>query len=122
MYVHKMYVKADEEKAAHDLFKGTLFSDLEKDILKEYEDRKTPESKIVKDADSLDVDMELKELEARGSVVRKKLSYSRKIVRDNRLYTKTAKKLWDEIQKSDVHSWHTGAEEWFNHSNFKHKK
>ncbi|MDD5050920.1 MAG: HD domain-containing protein [Candidatus Pacebacteria bacterium] len=121
MYVHKVYVTADEERAARDLFKGTLFNDLYADVLREYEERKTIESKIVKDADNLEVDLELKELEARGSTVREKLAISRKIVR-GRLYTQAAKKLWDEIQKADVHGWHINADEWFKTANFKNKK
>ncbi len=122
MYVHKMYVTADEERAAADLFKGTFFDDMRKDILHEYEARKTIESKIVKDADNLECDLEMKELEARGSAAPKKMALSRKIIRDGRLYTKSAKKIWDEIQKADVHSWHTSAEEWFKVPEFKHKK
>ncbi|MDD5068645.1 MAG: HD domain-containing protein [Candidatus Pacebacteria bacterium] len=112
MYVHKVYVKADEKKAADHLFFGTLFGDLRKDILHEYEERKSIEAKIVKDADNLECDMELKELEARGSTVRKKLASGRRLVRDKKLYTKTARKLWDAIQKADVDEWHLTSNKW----------
>jgi hypothetical protein len=60
-------VNSDEEKAAHDSFAGTLLEDINEDVLSEYEMRQTIEAKIVKDADNLDIDVELKEFEERGS-------------------------------------------------------
>lgn len=110
-YVHKVYTTSDEARAAHDLFAGTAFVDLEK-ILKEYEKRDSIEAKIVKDADNLDIDLELRELRERGNQVAVKKQPLRKFVRDKKLYTKTAKKLWDEIQKSDPSSWHLSANKW----------
>ncbi len=110
-YVHKVYSTSDDARAAKDQFAGTSFGDLE-DILKEYEARKSIEAKIVKDADNLDIDLELKEIEERGNLVAKKKQPLRKFVRDNKLYTKTAKKMWDEIRKSDPSSWHLSANKW----------
>ena len=112
-YVQKVYVKADEEKAARDLFAGTAFRTIFSDVLREYEARKSIEAKIVKDADNLDVDMELKELEERGSQLRKKWRATRLIVRNKKLYTESAKRLWDDIQTSDVSSWHLKANKWY---------
>lgn len=111
-YVQKVYVNADEDKSADDLFAGTILSDLRENILREYEDRKSIEAKIVKDADNLDVDIELKELEERGSQLVKKWKHFRKKVRDEKLYTKSAKKMWDDIQKSDPVNWHILANKW----------
>ena len=111
-YVQKVYVEADEDKAAQDLFQGTSLSDLDKEILKEYEERNSLEAKIVKDADNLEVDLELKELAERGSKLPSKWREMRKFVRDTKLYTDSAKSLWDEIQDSDVSSWHLGANKW----------
>lgn len=65
-YVQKVYVKADEERAADDMFKDTIFGDL-REVIKQYEKRDSIEAKIVKDADNLDVDLELKEIEELGS-------------------------------------------------------
>lgn len=110
-YVHKVYTHSDEARAARDLFHGTVFSDLE-EILKEYEKRSSIEAKIVKDADNLDIDLELRELMERGNQVAVKKQKLRKLVRNKKLYTKTAKKLWDEIQKSDPSSWHLSANKW----------
>lgn len=111
-YVQKVYVKADEEKSSKDLFENTVLQNLEETILKEYEERKSIEAKIVKDADNLDVDIELKELETRGHTLPKKWYWMRKKVRDEKLYTKSAKKMWDLIQKSDSEDWHMTINKW----------
>lgn len=105
-YVQKVYVKADEKRSAKELFENTALQNLEETILKEYEERKSVEAKIVKDADNLDIDIELKELETRGHKLPKKWLRMRKKVRDEKLYTKSAKKMWDLIQKSDSENWH----------------
>jgi len=110
-YVQKVYVKADEKKSAKDLFQGTSLGSL-KESLDEYEKRESIEAKIVKDADNLEIDVELKELDQQGSKLPKKWEKTRKFVRNEKLYTKTAKKLWDEIQTSDVDSWHMNANKW----------
>ena len=111
-YVQKVYVKADEDKSAGDLFDKTTLSDLEQETLKEYETRESLEAKIVKDADNLDIDLELKELAQKGSTLPEKWATMRKFVRDEKLYTESAKKFWDEIQNSDVDSWHLSANKW----------
>ncbi len=111
-YVQKVYSSADEDRAAHDLFTGTAFADFYKETFTQYERRSGIEAKIVKDADNLDVDIELKELEERGSQLPKKLAKTRRLVRDKKLYTKSAKKVWDAIQTSNVSSWHLAANKW----------
>ncbi len=110
-YVHKVYTKTDDARAVHDQLVGTVFADFEA-ILKEYEKRQSKEARIVKDADNLDIDLELRELMERGNDVARKKQPLRKLVRDKKLYTKTAKRLWDEIQKSDPSSWHLLANKW----------
>src|SRR5436190_917477 len=60
-FVHKEYVDRKEEKARIDMLSGTIFQP-ELEILNEYEERQSIESKIVRDADQLEVDFELKEL------------------------------------------------------------
>src|SRR3989344_524189 len=112
-YMHKVYTKGDEDRAANDMLKGTSFVDFFEDILKEYEMRKSPEARIVKDADNLDVDVEMKEFEERGSQLPRKWDAARKIIRDRKLYTKSAKRLWDELAKSDVAAWHLTTNKWY---------
>jgi putative hydrolases of HD superfamily len=116
-YVQKVYVKADEEKAADDMFKDTIVNDF-REILHDYEKRESIESKIVKDADNLDVDLELKEIEEMGSKLPAKWEkLNRRMVRDQKLYTESAKKLWDEIQASDPSNWHRNMNKWITDPN-----
>ncbi len=110
-YVHKVYAETDDHRAARDLFAGTSFGDFE-EIHARYEKRDSIEAKIVKDADNLDIDVELKEFEEQGHKLPAKWKKMRKMVRDKKLYTKTAKKLWDDLQKSNVAQWHMNANKW----------
>ncbi|MDD4988977.1 MAG: HD domain-containing protein [Candidatus Pacebacteria bacterium] len=112
-YMQKVYVEEDDKRAIHDLFSGTIFSDFDEKILKEYKERKTIEAKIVKDADNLDIDIELKELEERGSKLPAKLQPTREFVRKTKFYTKTAKKLWDAVQKENISEWHLHTNKWY---------
>jgi len=111
--IHAVYVERDEHKAAHDLFNSTAFSDLNTTLVAEYKERKTKVSQIIKDADNLDCDLELKELEERGSKMRAKNLPNRKLIRNKKLYTKSARRLWDEINTSDPSSWYLGTEKWW---------
>jgi putative hydrolase of HD superfamily len=109
--VQKVYVEADEESAIHDMLVDTSLSNLE-NVVKLYCARETIEAKLVKDADNLDVDLELKELQEQGHQLPKKWAVFRKLVRDEKLYTKSAKAFWDEIQASDPSSWHLTTNKW----------
>ena len=110
-YVHKVYAKLDEKRAARDLFAETSFNDLY-EVLKKYEKRDSIEAKIVKDADNLDCDLELKEMQEIGSRLPAKLAPMRRMVRDKKFYTKTAKRLWDAVQTENVAAWHLKANKW----------
>jgi putative hydrolases of HD superfamily len=111
-YVQKVYSKTDDDKAARDMFKKTTIRDLYSKILKEYEERRTLEAKIVKDADNLDVDIELREIKEKGFQAPKAWYEMRKMVRDKKLYTNSAKELWDMLDKVAVADWHTVANKW----------
>src|SRR3989344_2438914 len=52
-FVSKNYTKDNEEKAISDQFHGLEFGNELKDLLKEYEERKTKVAKCAKDADSI---------------------------------------------------------------------
>lgn len=105
-YVSKIYSSRDEEKAMNHILKDTVFENEFEELFKEYENRKTIESQIVKDADNLDVDFELSEIYTRGHTIKK--IWKRTVVR-NKLFTKTAKKIWDEIQTANPNKWHYNA-------------
>lgn len=120
-YLSRQYSKRNERLAIQDMVKDTSVAEFEK-IWKEYESKKSIEARIVKDADNLDVDLELIEQEARGSNLRKIFDSHRKIVARDRLYTKSAKKLWDLMQTSNPHDWHLNGRNRFRAGDWKHKK
>jgi putative hydrolase of HD superfamily len=111
-YIQKVYVTEDEKRAARDALSGTSLEDFFKDTLQEYEKRDSIEAKIVKDADNLEAELEIRELGERGSKMSKKWAAFRKEVRDKKLYTKSAKSLWDAIQDANVADWHLAANKW----------
>ena len=110
-YIQKVYVETDEARAAHDMFSGTILAD-PKNIIAAFESRQSIEAKIVKDTDNLDIDLELKELEETGHQLPEKWRKFRRLIRDEKFYTASAKKMWDEIQEADPSSWHIAANKW----------
>lgn len=107
-YISRQYTKRDEHKAILDIFKNTSLSEEMVSLWDEYEARKSIEAKIVKDADFLDVDFELQEQKAKGEEFIKVWSSNRKIIYEL-FYTRSAKKLWKAIKKSN-------PTDWFNHA------
>jgi putative hydrolase of HD superfamily len=110
-YVQKCYVTADEERAVHDAFEGTNITDFG-EAVNDFERRDSIEAKLLKDADNLDVDLELKELAEQGSTLPEKWAPFRRLVREEKLYTQAAKDFWDELQESNPASWHLSANKW----------
>lgn len=108
-YLSRQYTKRYENEAVKDIFKNTVVEAEFLDLWREYEERKSIEAKIVKDADNLDVDLELREREVSGNLLAKKWSKMRKTAVKQKLFTKTAKKMQDLLYKSDPHSWHVNA-------------
>lgn len=53
-YINKLYVKTDERQAREDQMDGLLIKEEVMDILDEYEERKSQESIVAKDADIID--------------------------------------------------------------------
>jgi len=121
-HVSRLYnTRQFEGRAMNDMFKNTS---LRKEVLalwKEYQAKRSLEAKIVKDADSLDVDMELREQAANGNVLKDKFMWTRKLVRE-KLYTKSAKQMWDEIYKTDPHNWHITTRNRFTAGDYKKRK
>jgi putative hydrolase of HD superfamily len=105
-YVSRQYADRHEDKAIEATLGGTVLLDEFLPIWEEYEERTTIEAKIVKDADHLDVDLELRELEAMGNKLGKALYPSREQAIETRFFTETARRMWEEIQQSDPHHWH----------------
>ena len=105
-YVAKMYTERDEEKAIEDVFEDTGLAEEFVNLWKEYEKRESPESKIVKDADSLDVEFELQEQAAKGSKLKEEWQKDREEFVYPALHTKTGKRIWEEISSSNPHDWY----------------
>lgn len=102
--VHQKYVVTKEKLAIEDLAKTLPFGEDIKEILKEYEERKTKESIIAKDADNIEWIISLKEQFDIGNTRAKEWIDSA----IKRLKTDKAKKIAEEIMKTESTSW------WFN--------
>lgn len=100
-YVNKRYVQVDEEKAFRDLAKGLPCRD---DILalnQEFNQGESLEAKISKDADQLDLILELKEQQDLGNKYATEwLKYA-----VQRLDTGNAKAMASEILETDSTEW-----------------
>ena len=105
-YIGRQYVERKEERAISDILEKTSLQKEFMDLWHEYEDRQTIESKIVKDADNLDVDMELRELGARGLKLESIWEKHRTPLAAKNLFTESAKQLYKEIRASSPDDWH----------------
>src|SRR3989344_1626780 len=106
-FMHRDYVVRHEELAEKHIFENTLLGKETPALFKEYAERTSLEAKIVKDADNIEVDLELKELADIGDSSAASMQKDhRPTIRAKKLYTKTAKKMWDQIQKTSPNDWH----------------
>lgn len=106
--VTREYNDQDEAKAISDIFKNTFLDGEAENLYKEYKSRKTKEAKIVKDADNLEVDLEVVEQEKMGYQKPKIWNKVRDIAGKN-LYTKTARDIYKKIRTADCHDWHVNS-------------
>ncbi len=120
-YVGRQYNERNESLAIADMLADTVLENELIPLIEEYEVRKSIEAKIVKDADNLDVDLELQEQEAQGHTLKKVWTKIRKEAVGSKLFTKSARKLWTEIQKSNPHDWHLHARNRYNSGDWKGK-
>lgn len=110
-YVHQKYNQADEQQALRDLAATVPFGT---DILaanQEYEERKTKEANVAKDADQIEWILSLKEQVDTGNS--RAESWMHIAVR--RLKTAAAKKLASEIVRTNSDRWWfgDGQDEWW---------
>ena len=109
-YVNKRYVHVHEERAVRDLAQGLP---CQKDIvtlIREFNQGRSPEAKIARDADQLDLILELKEQQDLGN------KYATEWLRYavQRLETVVAKDMASEIMKTDsTEWWFEKKEEWW---------
>ncbi len=100
-YVNKRYVRADEERAIRDQVRELLFGDEIISLTQEFNTDDTLEARLARDADQLDLILELKEqLDLGNPSARDWLSFAVK-----RLLTGSAKGLAQEILTTDRSEW-----------------
>lgn len=107
-YISRQYVDRKEELAINDMLGDTAIKNEYLELWHEYEERKSIESKIVKDADTLDVDFELAEQEAGGSSL-KRFKKNTRAQAHKKLYTETAKVMAEQITEVSPHEWHRSS-------------
>lgn len=100
------YVQRDEENALADMVASTSLEAEAKELMEEYRRRETLEAKVVKDADILDVDMELRELAAKGGTYPKTWDEKRRQIVEKDFHTESARAMWHEINASDPYEWY----------------
>ncbi|GBD34006.1 hypothetical protein HRbin34_00314 [bacterium HR34] len=101
--IHKKYVKAFEDEVINDQLNGLPFSEFLKNLFFEYEERKTKEAKIAKDADILDEIFLLKEYSATGNKEAER--WLKNHSHSKFLNTKTAKEIYKVIIKKNISDW-----------------
>src|SRR5512139_1392343 len=100
-YVNKKYVTADERKAVKDLTDTVPFGRELLEIINEYEEGKTAEALLARDADQLEMILALKEYKDIGNRYAEEwLSFSLR-----RLRTDAAKRLAQVILETDSSLW-----------------
>jgi putative hydrolase of HD superfamily len=101
-YLSQQYVERNERLGIQDMLAETSLEKEFLDLWEEYEACETLEAKIVKDADTLDVDFELAEQAARGNRLPKLWEGHRKAPKA-KLRTETARKLCEHLEHASPH-------------------
>lgn len=93
--------KKAEENAFFDQIKGIIGEKEIKDLYQEWIEQKTPEAIVAKDADLLELIIEAKSQMERGNKLVKVWIDNAK----SKLKTKSAKKIAEKIEKTEIDSW-----------------
>jgi len=111
-WVHKRYIKVYEEEIRKEQLEEVPNSKELLEVSKEYQERKTLESKIAKDADLLDQIFLLKEYELQGNKEATdwlKGSHKEKVCQESQqekqMFTKLAKQIAKEAKKQKPSLW-----------------
>ncbi|MCK9418896.1 MAG: HD domain-containing protein [Nitrospirae bacterium] len=100
-YVNKKYVDANEKKAIDDLAETLPFGGEIRDLIQEFNEGKTEEACLARDADQLEMILALKEYKDVGNKHADEwLAFSQK-----RLQTQSAQKLAEVILETDSSLW-----------------
>lgn len=106
-YLSRQYVERKEIEAVAHMTYQTVHETELNPLMHEYEERKSIESKIVKDADNLDCEIDIMEQLHRGHSLGTVLNKDRRKYVYPKLFTKSAKMIWDGLRKGNPHDWHT---------------
>ncbi|MCJ7809891.1 MAG: HD domain-containing protein [Desulfobulbaceae bacterium] len=100
-YVNKRYTQVDEETALEDQVRGLPFGTEMKSLFREFNEAQTLEARLAKDADQIDLILDLKEqLDLGNSRARDWLSFAVK-----RLLTEPGRKMARKILESESDDW-----------------
>ena len=99
--VHKTYVTANEAKAVKDTTEGLPFGSSIADLIDEFNEGRSPEAKLARDADQLSLILELKYLSDIGYAPPDK--WLPPVL--NRLKTEIAKKIAQSIMETNRDDW-----------------
>ncbi len=100
-YMNQKYVQADEETAAADLTRGLPFGEEMAELLAEFRAQQTPEAVLAKDADHLEMLLQLKEhLDVGNRNAEEWIPFSLR-----RLKTDVARDLAQRILQRDSSAW-----------------
>lgn len=105
-YLARQYVTRNEKLGIQDMLQGTSLNEEFQRLWDEYEERTSIEARIAKDADNLDIDFELAEQAVRGNQLWDLYRPGRDHVAKEKLFTKTAKLIYDQLQTAKPHDWH----------------
>jgi len=100
-YIHQKYIKPEAQKAVEDLANPLPFGEDMKEIIREYEERKTKEAILTKDADNLEWIISLKEQYDNGNS--KAMEWIFPAIK--RLKTQTAQKIAQGIMDAKSDDW-----------------
>jgi putative hydrolase of HD superfamily len=109
-YVNKQYVRADERQALVDLLQPLPFGPELREVVVEFEHGESREAQLARDADQLDLILELKEhLDLGNRYADKWLYFARQ-----RLKTDLGRQLASEIMETDsTEWWFEGRDHWW---------
>ena len=100
-YMNQKYVRMDEERAVEDLTRGLPFGDELTDLLAEFRAQETPEAVLARDADNLEMLLQLKEhLDVGNRNAEEWIPFSLK-----RLKTDVGRDLAQRILERDSSAW-----------------
>lgn len=118
--IQRVYTERHELEAVTDMLEGTPLSPEFVGYWKEYEYQTSPESKIVKDADIIDLDTEIAEQAAKGfTAMYETTKEMREFAGAHKLNTATGKRLWKQIREANPHDWHSNAKNRLTHGDWK---